>query len=76
MGYNYVPTEELLDKEVEECAAIAGEETESGGASFESSDGQDAEYTDSKENLQPISQERQAAIKEKLDKWCEEKTPQ
>jgi len=31
LGYNYVPTEELLDKEVEECAAIAGEETESGG---------------------------------------------
>jgi len=46
------------------------------GVSLESSDGQDAEYTDSKENLQPISQERQAAIKEKLDKWCEEKTPQ
>ena len=69
LGYNYVPTEELLDKEEEESAAIADEETES-------SDGQDAEYTDSKENLQPISQERQAAIKEKLDKWCEEKTPQ
>ena len=31
LGYNYVPTEELLDKEAEECAAIAGEETESGG---------------------------------------------
>lgn len=46
------------------------------GVSLESSDGQDAEYTDSKENLQPISLERQAAIKEKLDKWCEEKTPQ
>ena len=39
---------------------------------MESSDRQNAEYTDSKENLQPISQERQAAIKEKLDKWCEE----
>ena len=37
---------------------------------MESSDGQDAEYTDSKENLQPISQERQMFIKEKLDKWC------
>ena len=37
---------------------------------MESSDRQNAEYTDSKENLQPISQERQAAIKEKLDKWC------
>ena len=40
------------------------------GVSLESSDGQDAEYTDSKENLQPISQERQMFIKEKLDKWC------
>ena len=47
-----------------------------GGASLESSDGQDAEPADNKENLQSISLERQAAIKEKLDKWCEEKTPQ
>lgn len=31
LGYNYVPTEELLDKEAEECAAIANEETENGG---------------------------------------------
>lgn len=65
LGYNYVPTEELLDKEAEECAAIADEITES-------SDGQDVESADSKETLQPFSQERQAAIKEKLDKWCEE----
>ena len=65
LGYNYVPTEELLDKEVEECAAIADEE-------IESSNGQDAESADSKENLPSFSQERQAAIKEKLDKWCEE----
>ena len=41
-----------------------------GGASFESSDGQDAESADSKETLQPLSQERQEVIKEKLDKWC------
>lgn len=65
MGYNYVPTEELLDKEEEESAALADEITES-------SDGQDVESADSKETLQPFSQERQAAIKEKLDKWCEE----
>ena len=31
LGYNYVPTEELLDKEEEESAAIADEETENGG---------------------------------------------
>ena len=65
MGYNYVPTEELLDKEEEESVALADEITES-------SDGQDAESADSKETLPSFSQERQAAIKEKLDKWCEE----
>lgn len=65
LGYNYVPTEELLDKEEEESAALADEITES-------SDGQDVESADSKENLQSISQERQAFIKESLDKWCEE----
>ena len=70
LGYNYVPTEELLDKEAEESAVLTEEEIESGGVSLESSDGQDAESADSKENLQPISPERQAAIKEKLDKWC------
>lgn len=63
LGYNYVPTEELLDKEEEESVALADEITES-------SNGQDAESADSKETLQPFSQERQAAIKEKLDKWC------
>ena len=65
MGYNYAPTEELLDKEEEESAALADEITES-------SDGQDVESADSKETLPSFSQERQAAIKEKLDKWCEE----
>lgn len=65
MGYNYVPTEDLLDKEEEESAALADEITES-------SDGQDVESADSKETLPSFSQERQAAIKEKLDKWCEE----
>ena len=63
LGYNYVPTEELLDKEEEESAALADEITES-------SNGLDAEPTDGKENLPSFSQERQAAIKEKLDKWC------
>lgn len=63
LGYNYVPTEELLDKEEEESAAIADEETES-------SNGQYAEPIGDKENLQSISQERQMFIKEKLDKWC------
>lgn len=65
LGYNYVPTEELLDKEEEESAALADEITEN-------SDGQDVESADSKETLPSFSQERQAVIKEKLDKWCEE----
>lgn len=65
LGYNYVPTEEFLDKEEEESAAIADEETES-------SDGQDAESIDGKENLQSISLKRQMFIKESLDKWCED----
>lgn len=65
LGYNYVPTEELLDKEEEESAALADEITES-------SDGQDVESADSKETLPSFSQDRQAAIKDKLDKWCEE----
>ena len=42
------------------------------GGSLENSNGQDAEPTDNKENLQSFSQECQAVIKEKLDKWCEE----
>lgn len=63
LGYNYVPTEELLDKEEEESAALADEITES-------SDGQDVESADSKETLPSFSQERQAFIKEMLDKWC------
>ena len=65
MGFNYVPTEELLDKEEEESVALADEITES-------SNGQDADSADSKETLPSFSQERQAAFKEKLDKWCEE----
>ena len=71
LGYNYVPTEELLDKEEEKSAAYTDEETEN-GHSLENSSGQDAEPTDNKENLQSFSQARQAVIKEKLDKWCEE----
>ena len=63
LGYNYVPNDELLDKEKEECAALTDEETES-------SNGQDAEPADSKENIQSISQERQTFIKESLDKCC------
>ena len=43
-----------------------------GGVSLEIPNGQYAEPTDDEENLQSFPQERQALIKEKLDKWCEE----
>ena len=43
-----------------------------GGVSLEIPNGQYAEPTDDEENLQSFPQERQAFIKEKLDKWCEE----
>ena len=72
LAFMPVPTEELLDKEEEESVAIADEETENGGVSLESPNGQYAEPTDDEENLQSFPQERQAFIKEKLDKWCEE----
>lgn len=41
-----------------------------GGAFLECSDGLDAESVDNKEILQSFPQERQEAIKVKLDKWC------
>ena len=41
-----------------------------GGVSFESSDGRDAESADSKETSQPFSLERQTFIKESLERWC------
>ena len=43
-----------------------------GGVSFESSDGRDAESADSKETPQPFSLERQTFIKVMLDKWCDD----
>lgn len=65
LGYNYVPSEELLDKEEEEEAAMESVED---NACLEL---QDEELDDKKETLQSQrSERRQKIIREKLDEWC------
>ena len=65
LGYNYMPTEELLDKEEEEEAAMESVED---NACLEL---QDEELDDKKETLQSQrSKRRQKIVREKLDEWC------
>ncbi len=65
LGYNYVPTEELLDKEEEENAVMKNR----GDAA--DSELQDEKLDDKKETLQSQrSERRQKIIREKLDEWC------
>ena len=65
LGYNYMPTEELLDKEEEENAAMESREDDS------ASELQDTELMDKEESLQTVSPERrQEIIRKKLDAWC------
>ena len=65
LGYNYVPSEELLDKEEEEDAAM---ESVGDDACLEL---QDEELDNKKETLQSQrSERRQKIIREKLDEWC------
>lgn len=65
LGYNYVPTEKLLDKEEEEEAAMESVED---NACLEL---QDEELENKKETLQSQhSERRQKIIREKLDEWC------
>ena len=65
LGYNYVPTEELLDKEEEEGTAMESVED---NACLEL---QDEELDDKKETLQSLrSERRQKIVREKLDEWC------
>lgn len=65
LGYNYMPTEELLDKEEEEEAAM---ECVEDNACLEL---QDEELDDKKETLQSQrSKRRQKIVREKLDEWC------
>ena len=65
LGYNYMPTEELLDKEEEENAAMESRGDDS------ASELQDIELMDKEESLQTMSPERrQEIIRKKLDAWC------
>ena len=65
LGYNYVPSEELLDKEEEEEAAM---ECVEDNACLEL---QDEELDNKKETLQSqLSERRQEIIREKLEVWC------
>ena len=65
LGYNYVPSEELLDKEEEEEAAM---ESVGDDAVLEL---QEEELADNKETLQlPYAERRQEIIREKLEAWC------
>lgn len=65
LGYNYVPTEELLDKEEEENAVMKNR------GDVVDSELQDEKLDDKKETLQSQrSERRQKIIREKLDEWC------
>ena len=65
LGYNYVPTEELLDKEEEENAVMKNR------GDVVDSELQDEELDDKKETLQSQrSERRQKIVREKLDEWC------
>ena len=65
LGYNYMPTEELLDKEEEENAAMESRGDDS------ASELHDTELMDKEESLQTMSPERrQEIIRKKLDAWC------
>ena len=65
LGYNYMPTEELLDKEEEENAAMESRGDDS------ASELQDTELMGKEESLQNMSPERrQEIIRKKLDAWC------
>ena len=65
LGYNYMPTEELLDKEEEENAAMESRGDDS------ASELQNTELMDKEESLQTMSPERrQEIIRKKLDAWC------
>lgn len=74
LGYNYEPTEELLDKEEEEQAALECCQAESPRDATAGLELQDAALADKDETLQqPLPTERQEIICEKLDAWRAEK---
>ena len=70
LGSNYIPTEELLDKEAENNPPSETGNIESGGAEEDSGIQQDP-ADDTPSQLQIISDERRNFIQQRLDAWCE-----
>ena len=66
LGSSYIPTEELLDKEVE-TNVLARTKYRSGGVL---SSKQQTSSDSSIESLQPLSDERRDFIQKSLDAWC------
>ena len=69
LGNNYIPTEELLDKEAESNHPSETGNIECGGAE-EDSDRQQDPADDNPRHLQIISDERRNFIQQSLDAWC------
>lgn len=70
LGSNYIPTEELLDKEAENNPPSETGNIESVGAEEDSGIQQDP-ADDNPSQLQIISDERRNFIQQRLDAWCE-----
>ena len=75
LGYNYVPTEELLYEEAERIVAQRYSETRNGGVSSETSSEAEASVNeaaeDGNQSSEPsLTDERKAIIEKKLQKWC------
>ena len=70
LGSNYIPTEELLDKEAENNPPSETGNIGYGGAE-EDSDIQQDPADDPPSQLQIISDERRNFIQQRLDAWCE-----
>ena len=69
LGSNYIPTEELLDKEEENNTSAKDENMKYGGA-WSHSVKQQNSIKNSTESLQELSYERKEFIMKKLDEWC------
>lgn len=69
LGSNYIPTEELLDKEAESNPPSETGNIGCGGAE-EDSDRQQDSADDNPKHLQIISDERRNFIQQSLDAWC------
>ena len=70
LGSNYIPTEELLDKEAENNPP-SGTGNIGFGGTEEDSDIQQDPADDNPSQLQIISDERRNFIQQRLDAWCE-----